>query len=406
MQLRHLGAYRLPRLVVINWNLSSFHGWGIYGLNLALNLANDPDLTLASAHLVQPNLIAIDKLSEKALERTAQASANLVAQLATRADSVAQSTGPVLIGLNGTMASPRVAHNVLITGKPNVGVVFLETDRLAPDAVQRAHAYDLIVAGSTWNEQLLRAHGLDKVKTVIQGVDPALFHPAPRRGFLSDRFLVFSGGKLERRKGQDIVLAAFKVFAARHPEALLVTAWHSPFPKVARTVDASGLATPVQFGPNDSLNTLGWAVANGIPANQVLDIGLAPNATMPQILREMDVAVFPNRCEGGTNLVAMEAMACGVPCILSRNTGHLDLIEDDNCYALTRQGDLRGAGAELAAHSGWRESDVDEVVEALEAAYADREEARRRGLAGAETLKKFSWARTTQGMKDTIMGML
>lgn len=396
----------MPRLLVINWSLTSFHGWGVYGLNLALNLANDPDLILASGLPVQSKQLAIDRLSEKALERTIQASTNLAAQLAPYENGSAQTSGPMLVGLNGAMATVRVAHNVLLTGKPNIGVIFMETEKLAPDALERARAYDLIVAGSTWNEEVLRANGVEKVTTVLQGIDPALFHPAPRRGFLSNRFLVFSGGKLERRKGQDIVLAAFKVFAARHPDALLVTAWHSPFPQVARTVDGSGLAAPVIFRPDNSLDTRGWAVANGISADQVLDIGMTPNAMMPQILREMDVAVFPNRCEGGTNLVAMEAMACGVPTILSRNTGHLDLIEGENCYALTRQGPLRGADTERPEMSGWLESDVDEVVEALEAAYADREEARRRGLAGAETLARLTWARTAQAMRETVLGML
>ena len=41
---------------------------------------------------------------------------------------------------------------------------------------------------------------------------------------MRERFLIFSGGKMELRKGQDIVLAAFKIFARRHPEATLVTA--------------------------------------------------------------------------------------------------------------------------------------------------------------------------------------
>ena len=58
---------------------------------------------------------------------------------------------------------------------------------------------------------------------------------------------------------------------------------------------------------------------------------------MPEVLREVDVAVFPNRCEGGTNLVAMEALASGLTCILSKNTGHLDLIRADNCLPLATQ---------------------------------------------------------------------
>jgi glycosyltransferase involved in cell wall biosynthesis len=40
-----------------------------------------------------------------------------------------------------------------------------------------------------------------------------------------------------------------------------------------------------------------------------------------------DVAVFPNRCEGGMNLVAMEAIATGVSVILANGTGQADLID-------------------------------------------------------------------------------
>ena len=48
---------------------------------------------------------------------------------------------------------------------------------------------------------------------------------------------------------------------------------------------------------------------------------------MPKYLISSDTALFPNRCESGTNLVAMEAMAAGIPVILSNNSGHLDLID-------------------------------------------------------------------------------
>jgi glycosyltransferase involved in cell wall biosynthesis len=87
----------------------------------------------------------------------------------------------------------------------------------------------LIIAGSTWNERILRAHGIVATTTVLQGVDASLFHPAPRSGAIPHRFVVFSGGKLEFRKGQDLVLAAFRAFRQRHPEALLLTAWSSPW---------------------------------------------------------------------------------------------------------------------------------------------------------------------------------
>lgn len=50
-------------------------------------------------------------------------------------------------------------------------------------------------------------------------------------------------------------------------------------------------------------------------SNSVLCLQLA------EALAEADVALFPNRGEGGTNLMAMQAMASGVPTVLSANSG-------------------------------------------------------------------------------------
>ncbi len=64
----------------------------------------------------------------------------------------------------------------------------------------------------------------------------------------------------------------------------------------------------------------------------------------------------------------MECLACGVPTILSDNTGHRDLLR-------------MGLGHGLAQRpspiwSEWGESDVNEVVEALEQAFQSRGAAR------------------------------
>jgi len=310
---------------------------------------------------------------------------------------------PVLAGLGDGLRGVVAAHNVTLEGRPTIGIVFFEQP-LDRDAIERARRYPLIVTGSRWNERILRAHGISSVVTVFQGVDPSYFHPAPKLGIHANRFLVFSGGKAEMRKGQDIVLAAFKIFSQRHPEAMLVTAWHSPWPQLARALDRSGLVAPAVFRQGGELDVVGWAVANGIGANQILDLGEVPNVLMPPILREMDVAVFANRAEGGTNLVAMECMACGLPVILPRNTGHLDLIEDGNCYALDDQRQMRESltgGADLSA---WGDSQVEEVVARLEQAFTDRDDAKRRGVKASETLSAFTWAATAKGMKDIVLG--
>jgi glycosyltransferase involved in cell wall biosynthesis len=391
------------RSVYINWGVSSFFGWGVYGLNLALNWSHDPDLEPIGARAIATKDISVDPLRGRVLGTFLQRSAAFHSRLEQYRGGAATVQAPVIHGLDEDFVMKRVAHDVLLQGAPNLAATFFETARLDPDAVARAAELPLIVAGSTWNARILQAHGLTNVRTVLQGIDPTLFHPAPRQDFLADRFLVFSGGKLERRKGQDIVLAAFRIFAERHPEAMLVTIWKNAWPQPASDIDAGDLTTPVPFDAEGQADIAGWAAANGLGPANFTDLGFVPNAQLPTILREMDAAVFANRAEGGTNLVAMEAMACGVPTILSRNTGHLDLIEDDNCYPLTQQGALAGREGRFEDVEGWGESDVGEVVDALERAFADRDEARRRGGAGAATLSRLTWARTAAEMKRLVL---
>jgi glycosyltransferase involved in cell wall biosynthesis len=391
---------------LIGWSVSSFTGWGVYGLNLALQWSKDRELAPASTHPLLPGRINLDVVRQIALRPFLAETNAVLANLASRQGGSAEMDAPLLMPQNEDFVPAKAAGELAMSGRPTIGVAFFEQTQLAPDAVVRAAALPLIVTGSTWNEQLLKAHGLTNVRTVLQGIDPSIFRPTPRMGWLADRFLVFSGGKLELRKGQDLVMAAFRRFAERRPDALLVTAWHSPWPDFARTVDQTGRAAPVVFNPQGGLDVGGWARANGLPAEQVIDIGPVPNAMMGQLLTEMDAAVFPNRAEGGTNLVAMECMACGVPTILSANTGHLDLIEgEENCYPLLQQDQVAGGGAPVGDVPGWGESQVDEIVEALERIYLDREEARRRGARGAATLSALTWAKTAEQMKALALGM-
>jgi glycosyltransferase involved in cell wall biosynthesis len=386
--------------VAVNWSVSSFFGWGVYALNLALQWSADPDIELMSTVPIDAGELAVDAIRLRALQPFLALSKAL------------QDASPPAYTARHRLECPVLSDIDLrpgclddwITGQPTIGVVFFDTAHLAAKIIERARSLKLIVAGSEWNKRILNEHGIEKVVTVLQGIDPALFHPAPAGRWLGDRFCVFSGGKLEHRKAQDIVLAAFRIFAARHPEALLVTAWHCPWERLARSLDVSGLVSPVPFGPGGIVDVCGWAGANGIDPGQILDLGAVPNHEMPSILREMDVAVFPNRCEGGTNLVAMECMACGLPVILSRNTGHLDLIDGDNCFALESQMRVHGYGAGLGDVSGWGESSVEELVETMELVFADREAARRRGRLAADSMTRLTWKHTADRLKGLILG--
>jgi len=100
----------------------------------------------------------------------------------------------------------------------------------------------------------------------------------------------------------------------------------------------------------------------------------------------------------------MEAMAAGLPSIIAANTGQLDLISeagDANCYPLRRQTKVTPY-APYRGVEGWREPDVEEVLERMEEIYAGREAANAIGRAGAEFIAKYSWDRQIKALISQI----
>ncbi len=369
----------------ITWQITDLHGWGVFGLNLSLELARHgpvPPLMISPPYIASPTP-RINRLLEPYLKEQPD-----VMQRIEQSADVVRLTDTVLLHSlgNAFMHSPISGQ---VQGDINVGFIFFENGDLDDAALERARRYDKIIAGSGWNRDLIRAHGFESCAFVSQGVDLERFKPRTKTKAFGDRFVVFSGGKLELRKGQDTVLMAFKRFHDRHPDALLLSNWHNPWPDtIADMARSPHFQSAPGVNADGSLNLSKWIAEAGIPEDAHRDVGAVPNALLPPIFAEVDVALFANRCEGGTNLVAMETMASGIPCILSANSGHKDIIADGNCYPLHKQ---TPSPASVDPSGIWHESDIDEIVEALEQAYSDREAARRRARAGVAFMQGLSW---------------
>lgn len=188
--------------------------------------------------------------------------------------------------------------------------------------------YDLILAPSRWIQDMLLAQGIPSTLW-HQGVNESVFCPAPTKTRSDGKFLVFSGGKLEFRKGQDIVVEAFKRFreTPEGKDAILVTAWQNPWPQTMEGIWESGYVRGVPVMRGGSLDIAAWLEANGIPRSASIDVGFLSQPQMADVMRECDVGLFPNRAEGATNMALCEALGVGLPCIVSSGTGHADVID-------------------------------------------------------------------------------
>jgi glycosyltransferase involved in cell wall biosynthesis len=274
-------------------------------------------------------------------------------------------------------------------------------------AVEMRGRFDVLAPASRWCEDVLRQAGLKELVTIHQGVDGALFNPtrAPRRRW-SDRFVVFSGGKLELRKGQDVVVRAFRIFAERHADALLVASWHNPARSLAATMRESP-HVPFRHAPGKSFEEAvkKWLVAARINLQQVCLVPALSHAEFAAVYGNSDVGLFPNRCEGGTNLVMMEYMACGRPVIATDFSGHRDVVTDSNSVRLRswRPRPLFLEGIPIAC---WCEPDVEETVAALEEAYQRREYFNELGARAAIDMTTWTWDHAATQFLQILEGSL
>jgi len=237
-----------------------------------------------------------------------------------------------------------------------------------PEASKRnARAYDLIFAGSMWNAKRLRDAGIKHVDVLLQGIDPAVFHPMPP----SDRkgFVVFSGGKYEYRKSQDYVLAAMKHFMGANKDVVLLASWENHWKESIISMRQSWL---INF--DEPLE--------GLPEDRVVLIPPVPNKNTPKIYEQAHIGLFPNRCEAGTNLVMSEFMACGRPVIASYAHGHKDVLAKDYPLLLTTGG---------YDPAGWFNPEVSDIICQLEWAYANRDKLEGLGAYCHQMTQKLTW---------------
>lgn len=296
------------------------------------------------------------------------------------------------------MADATMAPIAPIRGPKTMGIFFCEDFPFAESWInfRYQNPWDLYLAGSEWNEsKCVPFHSA----LAIQGIDERVFFP--NRSIPADQpFTVFSGGKFEYRKGQDIVLAAFAKFIKRVPNAQLVAAWHNPWTATQDSMEQSKL---IRF-TIPSENGMGWVMAAeelGIPRES---IKVYARKLKPEVLANMmsfcHIGVFPNRCEGGTNLVLMEAIATGLPVVASISTGQREIAGNPNyCIGLPAYSNLANRMAGIGFCDVW-ESSPDDLCEAMYAHYCTY---------GTDPvtqvhdfISKYNWATRSQILADNI----
>jgi glycosyltransferase involved in cell wall biosynthesis len=286
-------------------------------------------------------------------------------------------------------------------GQQNYAYTFFENE-LTSASVENAKRYDLVLGGSTWCRDRMLECGIENCDILIQGIDPELFFPLKRKKD-RERFVIFSGGKFELRKGQDLVLRAVKILQEKYPDIWLLNSWFNMWPASTRLMSYSP-HIHFEYKENESWQEIMMRtyVQNGLDPERIITCDLVPHESQRELFSQTDIGVFPNRCEGGTNLVMMEYMACAKPVVASNTSGHRDVLTPENSLQLNALSDFNVVDQDGKTIGRWQEPMLDELVAGLEYAYEHRSEIDKRGLTAGQDLKQLTWSHTAQRLLETI----
>ncbi len=212
----------------------------------------------------------------------------------------------------------------------------------------------------------------DKLDVIPNGIHAEKFEfefpEAERKAFRAryaqpDEPLIFFVGRMVREKGVQVLLQAFPIVKARFPQARLVIAGGGYRKHLEEFVRFLHLETSVRF------------------------LGFIPDEELLKLYRVVDVAVYPSLYEP-FGIVALEAMAVGVPVVVSDAGGLKEVVQHEQTGILTWAGN--------AESLAWG------ILRVLE----DPEGAQRRAQRAQKTVRReFNWrkiARQTRAVYKRV----
>jgi glycosyltransferase involved in cell wall biosynthesis len=251
-------------------------------------------------------------------------------------------------------------------------------------------AMDVPVCYSKFAQDVVAAGAPDiRTELIYHGVDTETFHPmadkvaAKRDEGIGDRFVVGCVARNQTRKQIPILIKAFARFAADKDDAFLY----------------------LHMAPQDA----GWDlpdllrryrlqykshVSGVTPDNGLTDEGLN------RLYNCFDVFALPTMGEG-FGLPIVEAMACGVPVVVTEYSACVELVQGRGEFIKVK--DLITFGSNNINQAL---ADTDDLVDKLETLYADASLRAAHGRAGREFAETLKWDSLTPRWTDLIESQL
>ena len=282
--------------------------------------------------------------------------------------------------------SLRLFHQHLLaegigSGK-RIGFPIFELNRFTEQEKNHLGSVDEVWVASKWAKDIVEDQVDTPCKVVPLGYDPMVFKPYVRED-TSDLFVVGNIGKLEKRKGHDVIVGIFnEAFEPKDNVELWLglESYHTDattLKEYKKTCLETKLGSKIKFIPR---------MDSQVEVNKVIN--------------NFDVGLFPSRAEGW-NLELLECLACNVPCIATNYSAHTEFCKYGevalvDCHRTESAVDGKWFyGTGDWAHIG--DTQIDDFVDHLRWRFTHRTRSPDHHFA-----KTFTWQETARRIKDLL----
>jgi glycosyltransferase involved in cell wall biosynthesis len=253
-----------------------------------------------------------------------------------------------------------------------------------------------IVTPSSWSRRgfLQAGYAPERVHVIPHGIDPGLAAPLPtaeriafRRSLrlADDEFAFLNVGAMTWNKGVGPLVAAFAIHRRSHPKSVLVLK------------GGDYLYGPVLHASLEEARRLSAEVQNPALGSAIRYVNNNLSwETISRLYRSADAYIAPYRAEG-FNLPVLEAMAAGLPVLVSRGGA-----SDDFCGAEHR---LEIATDPMVCDAGdYLEPRIDSIVQQMNRIVEEPATRQRLArLAQAHAVRHFTWKRVTDRLTELLL---
>lgn len=259
----------------------------------------------------------------------------------------------------------------------DIGYFVFEYEIIPKSLISEINNLKAICTPSMWAKHILEKNNIHVPIHVIPGGVNGKSFNSKYKNLPTDYFSFLHIGKAERRKGTRLLIESFNEAFKGDPKIQLTLSIDNPHIK--------------DFSSREYL----YNIKLKYP---ITNITLFPHLSSIEMLyRTHHVAVFPTMAEG-IGLPIVEAMACGMPVIVSNNTGITEYANDCNAILLKNLVKEPVYDPDFFPNSGefgeWNSPTKEELIEKMLWVYNNYDAATQIGKKAEIDMKEYSWNRS------------